>query len=260
VRKKEEGCNMTLSEKVAYLTGLKEGLNLQEDLPEAKLFTAILDVLNDTALTLDGMEATMAELFRKIEETEQPKKEDPQKETDVLLSKLLAATGTLPETVAQPEEAAQPTEAPAPECKAAEPVQETAPAKEAEAAEKPEVAEAAEEAEAAKEPEAAQETEPGQEAEAAQETEPVQEAEAAQETVTAEAPEAAEEAEAAKEAEAPQEPETAETPEDPEEELFEVQCPNCGLLLYLDEPALKEGSLSCPKCQKLLEFSVETEE
>jgi DNA polymerase III gamma/tau subunit len=257
VRKKEEGCNMTLSEKVAYLTGLKEGLNLQEDLPEAKLFTAILDVLNDTALTLDGMEATMAELFRKIEETEQPKKEDPQKETDVLLSKLLAATGTLPETVAQPEEAAQPTEAPAPECKAAEPVQETAPAKEAEAAEKPEVAEAPE---AAKEPEAAQETEPVQEAEAAQETEPIQEAEAAQETVTAEAPEAAEEAEAAKEAEAPQEPETAETPEDPEEELFEVQCPNCGLLLYLDEPALKEGSLSCPKCQKLLEFSVETEE
>lgn len=44
---------MTLSEKVAYLRGLKTGLNLNQERPETKLFNGILDVLDDIALSMD---------------------------------------------------------------------------------------------------------------------------------------------------------------------------------------------------------------
>ena len=44
---------MTISERVAYLKGLAEGLNLGSDTKEAKLFNAIIDVLEDIALELE---------------------------------------------------------------------------------------------------------------------------------------------------------------------------------------------------------------
>ena len=40
---------MEISEKVAYLKGLAEGLNLDTDSKEGKLITAIIDVLDDMA-------------------------------------------------------------------------------------------------------------------------------------------------------------------------------------------------------------------
>ena len=40
---------MTISEKVAYLKGLAEGLNLDTDSKEGKLIAAIIDVLDDMA-------------------------------------------------------------------------------------------------------------------------------------------------------------------------------------------------------------------
>ena len=44
---------MTIAERVAYLKGLAEGLNLGSDTKEAKLFNAIIDVLEDIALELE---------------------------------------------------------------------------------------------------------------------------------------------------------------------------------------------------------------
>ncbi len=47
---------MTITEKVAYLKGLAEGLSLDESKPEAKLINAMLDVLDDMALTISDLE------------------------------------------------------------------------------------------------------------------------------------------------------------------------------------------------------------
>lgn len=44
---------MTISERVAYIKGLSEGLNLGEDTKEGKLFAAIIDVLEDIAFELE---------------------------------------------------------------------------------------------------------------------------------------------------------------------------------------------------------------
>ena len=50
---------MTITEKVAYLKGLAEGLALDESKPEAKLIGAIIDVLDDMALTVSDLEEGM---------------------------------------------------------------------------------------------------------------------------------------------------------------------------------------------------------
>lgn len=47
---------MTITEKVAYLKGLAEGLALDESKPEAKLISAMIDVLDDMALTISDLE------------------------------------------------------------------------------------------------------------------------------------------------------------------------------------------------------------
>ena len=47
---------MTLTEKVAYLKGLAEGLALDESKPEAKLISAMIDVLDDIALSVSDLE------------------------------------------------------------------------------------------------------------------------------------------------------------------------------------------------------------
>lgn len=51
---------MTLTEKAAYLRGLAEGLNLDAEKPETKMFNAIMDVLDDLALTSSDMEDSIA--------------------------------------------------------------------------------------------------------------------------------------------------------------------------------------------------------
>ena len=43
---------MTLTEKVAYLKGLAEGLNLSKETPEGKIIAAMMDILDDMALTV----------------------------------------------------------------------------------------------------------------------------------------------------------------------------------------------------------------
>ena len=43
---------MTITEKVAYLKGLAEGLNLSKETPEGKIIAAMMDILDDMALTV----------------------------------------------------------------------------------------------------------------------------------------------------------------------------------------------------------------
>jgi hypothetical protein len=42
--------------------------------------------------------------------------------------------------------------------------------------------------------------------------------------------------------------------EDSEDETFEVECPNCGEQIQVDEGILAEGSITCPGCNETLEF------
>ena len=53
---------MGITEKVAYLKGLADGLNLDKDSKEGKLFAAIIDVLDDMALEIEDMQEVQMEL------------------------------------------------------------------------------------------------------------------------------------------------------------------------------------------------------
>jgi DNA-directed RNA polymerase subunit RPC12/RpoP len=54
--------NMGISEKVAYLKGLAEGLSLDESTKEGKLLLAILDVLDDMAEEFSDIEEEIVDL------------------------------------------------------------------------------------------------------------------------------------------------------------------------------------------------------
>ena len=51
---------MTLTEKVAYLKGLAEGLDLNKDDKETKIFEAIFDILEDLALTVTDIDEDLS--------------------------------------------------------------------------------------------------------------------------------------------------------------------------------------------------------
>ena len=53
---------MGISEKVAYLKGLMEGMNLNADSNEGKLFRAIVDVLDEIALEVEDLTDEVMEL------------------------------------------------------------------------------------------------------------------------------------------------------------------------------------------------------
>ena len=53
---------MGISEKVAYLKGLMEGLNIDEQTNEGKLFAAIVDVLDEIALEIEDLTDEVMEL------------------------------------------------------------------------------------------------------------------------------------------------------------------------------------------------------
>ena len=53
---------MEITEKVAYLKGLADGLELDTDKKEGKLLAAIIDVLEDIALELEDIQDEQAEL------------------------------------------------------------------------------------------------------------------------------------------------------------------------------------------------------
>ncbi len=58
---------MTLTEKVAYLKGLVEGLGIDETTSQGKVTKAILDVLNDMALSVADLEDSTSELYEEVE-------------------------------------------------------------------------------------------------------------------------------------------------------------------------------------------------
>ena len=53
---------MNITEKVAYLKGLAEGMELNTEKREGKLLGAIIDVLEDMALELEDMQSAQEEL------------------------------------------------------------------------------------------------------------------------------------------------------------------------------------------------------
>lgn len=53
---------MNISEKVAYIKGLAEGLSLDETTKEGKLLAAIIDVLDDISVEIDDIEETMSDM------------------------------------------------------------------------------------------------------------------------------------------------------------------------------------------------------
>ena len=62
---------MTISEKVAYLKGLMEGLSFPTDTPEGKILSCMADILSDIALTCDDLEQETVRLGEYVEELDE---------------------------------------------------------------------------------------------------------------------------------------------------------------------------------------------
>ncbi|MBR3149019.1 MAG: zinc ribbon domain-containing protein [Eubacterium sp.] len=44
------------------------------------------------------------------------------------------------------------------------------------------------------------------------------------------------------------------------DEEFEIECPNCGEIISVDEETVMEGGIDCPNCGEKLEFEIEFED
>ena len=62
---------MTLTERTAYLKGLMEGMELDTDTKEGKLFKAIIDVLDDMALTVSDVEDVVDAVCDELDSVEE---------------------------------------------------------------------------------------------------------------------------------------------------------------------------------------------
>ena len=58
---------MTISEKVAYIKGLVEGMKLDTDNKEGKILSAIIDVLGDICDEIDSLDEAQLELCEQID-------------------------------------------------------------------------------------------------------------------------------------------------------------------------------------------------
>ncbi|MBE7017237.1 MAG: hypothetical protein E7420_03670 [Ruminococcaceae bacterium] len=58
---------MTTAEKVAYLKGLMEGMNIDRESNEGKLFSVIADILNDVALDIEELESDIFDLGEDVD-------------------------------------------------------------------------------------------------------------------------------------------------------------------------------------------------
>ena len=58
---------MTVTEKVAYLKGLMEGLSVDETSKEGKILKAVVDVLDDLAMSVEDLEDYTAELTEQLD-------------------------------------------------------------------------------------------------------------------------------------------------------------------------------------------------
>ena len=62
---------MTITEKIAYIKGLAEGLALDESKPEVKVINAIVDLLDDIAYDLTDVEELYDELSEQVDEIDE---------------------------------------------------------------------------------------------------------------------------------------------------------------------------------------------
>ena len=62
---------MTISEKSAYLNGLMDGLKLDKESDEGKMFAAIVDLLGDVTRTLTNVEDTTIAISDELDEIEE---------------------------------------------------------------------------------------------------------------------------------------------------------------------------------------------
>ena len=62
---------MDLTEKIAYIKGLAEGLSLDETKPEVKVINAIVDLLDDIAYDLTDVEELYDELSEQVDEIDE---------------------------------------------------------------------------------------------------------------------------------------------------------------------------------------------
>ena len=62
---------MTLLERVSYIRGLMDGLNLDQDQPLTKVVNEIVDVLDEIATDMSDMDEDVAELADYIEEIDE---------------------------------------------------------------------------------------------------------------------------------------------------------------------------------------------
>ncbi len=62
---------MSLTERIAYIKGLAEGLALDESKPEVKVINAILELLDDMAYSVSDMEDLYDELSAQVDEIDQ---------------------------------------------------------------------------------------------------------------------------------------------------------------------------------------------
>ena len=58
---------MTVTEKVAYLKGLVEGLDFDDDKKETKVINAVLDVLEDLALAVSDLDDEMVVVTEQLD-------------------------------------------------------------------------------------------------------------------------------------------------------------------------------------------------
>lgn len=73
---------MTITEKVAYLKGLIEGMDIDVDAKEGKILKAIMDVLTDLALSVEEIEATVDEIDEDLDALETDYYDDECEEDD----------------------------------------------------------------------------------------------------------------------------------------------------------------------------------
>lgn len=62
---------MDLTEKIAYLKGLMEGMEIDKDSKEGKIYAAIMDVLTDMALTIEDVVDYVDELSEQVDEIDE---------------------------------------------------------------------------------------------------------------------------------------------------------------------------------------------
>ena len=214
---------MKLSEKVAYLKGLADGLKMDEKKAETQMFNGILDVLDSIAETMDLNANDLAEMVERVDEIDM----DLGDVEAILFEGFDMEELTeddLDDWGEEPDEEAFAVVYTTEDLSEEEPLEEEEDA----FAIADEVVAAAEAAEAAEE---------------------------AAEEAPAEEPAVEESVE-----EVPAEEPAAEETAEEEPAVYEVECPECGEVLFIDDTVLAQGGIDCPKCHQHLEFEIEYED